>query len=129
MWETLGAEFTTMVNDSIRVEKLPRGMNRGMIVLLHKGGPQEELTNWGPVMLLNVSYKIVAKTLQKRIQPFMPEIIHEDQTGFLPMCYILDNVLLQHEVIEWSCESSQDILLFKLDFQKAYDTMSLSFLF
>jgi hypothetical protein len=71
------------------------------------------------VTLFNVSYKIVAKALQKRIQPFMSEIIHEDQTGFLSTRYILDNVLLQHEVIEWSMESRQDMLLLKLDFQKA----------
>jgi hypothetical protein len=76
-----------------------------------------------------MAYKIIAKALQKRIQPFMPEIIHEDQTGFLPLQYILDNVLLQHEAIEWAWESRQKMLLLKLDFQKAYDTVSLPFLF
>jgi hypothetical protein len=81
------------------------------------------------ITLLNVSYKIVAKALQKRIQPIMPEMIHEDQTRFLPMRYILDNVLVQHEVIDWARTSQQDLLLLKLDFQKAYDTVSLSFLF
>jgi hypothetical protein len=59
----------------------------------------------------------------------MPEIIHEDQTGFLPMEYILDNVLLQHEAIDWAWESGQEMLLLKLDFRKAYDTVSLPFLF
>jgi hypothetical protein len=76
-----------------------------------------------------MAYKIIAKALQKHIQPFMPEIIHEDQTGFLPLRYILDNVLLQHEAIEWARESRQEMLLLKLDFQKAYDTVSLPFLF
>jgi hypothetical protein len=52
-----------MVNDSIFVEKLPSGMNRGMIILLHKEGPREELTNWRPMTLFNVSYKIMAKAL------------------------------------------------------------------
>jgi hypothetical protein len=96
--------------------QLPHGMNKGLIVLLFKGGDRELLTNWRSVTLLNVAYKIVAKALQKRIQPIMSEIIHEDQTSFLPMRYILDNVLLQHEAIEWARESRQEMLLLKLDF-------------
>ena len=51
----------------------------------------------------------------------MLEMIHEDQTSFLPMRYILDNVLVQHEVIDWAKVSQQELLLLKLDFQKYYD--------
>jgi hypothetical protein len=126
---TLLRKNLAMVNDSIQRGALPQDMNKGLIELLHKGGNREELANWRPVTLLNVPNKILAKALQRRIQPLMAEIIHEDQTGFIPMRYILDNVLLQHELIEWSRESRQDMLLLKLDFRKAYDTVSLPFFF
>jgi hypothetical protein len=116
MWLTIGPEFIEMVNQLMMRGQLPHGMNKGLIVLLFKGGDKELLTNWRPVTLINVAYKIVAKALQKRIQPIMSEIIHEDQTSFLPMRYILDNVLLQHEAIEWARESRQEMLLLKLDF-------------
>ena len=113
LWDTIGEEFVAMLNDSIRRGALPQGMNKGLIVLLHKGGNREERANWRPVTLLNVPYKILAKALQRRIQPLMAEIIHENQTGFIPMRYIIDNVLLQHKLIEWSRESWQDMLLLK----------------
>jgi hypothetical protein len=45
MWDTIGKEFVTMVSDSIRRGNLPNGMNRGMIVLLHKDKNKEDLTN------------------------------------------------------------------------------------
>jgi hypothetical protein len=48
-------------------------MNSGMIVLLHKGGAIDALTNYRPITLLNVSYKIVAKALQHRLQPSLPD--------------------------------------------------------
>jgi hypothetical protein len=90
-----------MVQHSITQGHLPKGMNDGLIALLHKGGTTEELTNYRPITLLNVSYKIVAKALQQRLQPSLPDLINEDQTAFLPLCYILDNVLVQAEMIQW----------------------------
>lgn len=78
--------------------------------------------------MLNVAYKIVAKVLQWRLQPLLADVISEDQTSFLPMKYILDNVLVTHETITWAKETDQDMILLKLDFMKAYDTVNLSFL-
>ena len=75
-------------------------------ILLHKGGQTDEHKNYLPITLLNASYKILAKALQRRLQPFLPELIDEDQTAFLPMRYILDNVLVQTEAIQW-CKESQ----------------------
>ena len=56
-----------MILDSICVGELPRGMNRGLIFLLHKDGPIDMLTNYRPITLLNVSYKILAKVLQMKL--------------------------------------------------------------
>ena len=44
-WNILGIEFTTMINESIREGRLPPGVTQGMIVLLHKGGDRQALTN------------------------------------------------------------------------------------
>jgi hypothetical protein len=99
MWPTFGADFTEMVHQSIARGRLPQGMNDGLIALLHKGGVTNDINNYMPITLLNVSYKIVAKTLQHRLQPFLPDLISEDQTAFLPLQYILDNVLVQSKTI------------------------------
>ena len=45
------------------------------------------------------------------------------------MRYILDNVLMQTETIKWCKVSHQKLILLKLDFRKAYDTLNLEFLF
>ena len=118
-----------MVQQALLNGCLPHGVNKGLIVLLHKYGATNELSNYRPMTLLSVSYKIIAKGLQKKFQLFLPDTIDEDLTSFLPMRYILDNVLVQAKTIEWSKESHQDLILLKLDFKKAYDTISLSFLF
>jgi hypothetical protein len=104
-------------------------MTRGLIALIPKEGNRENLSNWRPITLLNSSYKFFAKVLQTRFQTLLPDIIHDDQSAFLPLRFILDNVLVQHETIERVQESQQDLLLLKLDFTKAYDVVSWRFLF
>jgi hypothetical protein len=99
LWPILEADFIEMVLQSIARGWLPQGMNEGLIALFHKGSPTNELNNYRPITLLNVSYKIVAKALQHRLQPSLPDLISEDQTAFLPLRYILDNVLVQSETI------------------------------
>lgn len=52
-----------------------------------------------------------------------------EQTTFMPSRYILDNVLILYEAIEWAKGSDQDMILLNLDFKKTYDTVHLPFLF
>ena len=59
-----------------------------MIACYHKETTIDELSNYKPITLLNVSYKIVAKALQQRMQPSLPNLINEDQTAFLLLRYI-----------------------------------------
>lgn len=47
----------------------------------------------------------------------------------MPNRYILCNILLQYETVEWAKESNQDLIFLKLDFIKAYDVVAYKFLF
>jgi hypothetical protein len=128
LWPTIGKDFTSMVQQSIACGRLPRGMNGGLIALLHKGRATDELINYRAITLLNISYKIVAKTLQLRLQPSLPDLINEDQTSFMPLRYILENVMVQSEAIQWAKKTNQDLILLKLDFKKAYLSCFVSWL-
>jgi hypothetical protein len=97
--------------------------------LLAKGGPRNTLNSWRPITLLNMSYKVFAKTLQLRLQPILMEVISPDQSAFLPLRFILDNIFLTHETITHAKKSRQPLVFLKLDFSKAYDRVDLFFLF
>jgi hypothetical protein len=128
-WDILGEDFTKMITHTIEIHRLLAGMTNGLITLIPKEGDKELLSNWRPITLLNSAYKIFAKTLQIRLQGLLPDIIHEDQSAFLPLRFILDNVLIQHETISWANDSQQDLMLLKLDFTKVYDVVTWRFLF
>jgi hypothetical protein len=57
------------------------------------------------------------------------EVISPNQSAFLPLIFILDNIFLTHEMIEYAKKSKQSLVFLKLDCSKAYDRVDLEFLF
>ena len=49
------------------------------------------------------------------------EVISPDQSAFLPLRFILDNLLITQETMTWAESSNQPLIFLKLDFSKAYD--------
>jgi len=78
VWELIGDDYTKMLIQSIDQGRLPTGMTSGVITLLFKEGDRANLSNWRPITLLNVSYKVLAKSLQLRLQSIFQEVIIPD---------------------------------------------------
>jgi hypothetical protein len=74
-------------------------------------------------------YKILAKTLARRIQEFLPLVIRPNQTDFVEGRNILDNNFLAQEALVWAPESAQDLVFLLLDFEKTFDRIEWDFLF
>jgi hypothetical protein len=79
--------------------------------------------------LLTVAYKIFAKSLQLSLQPILKDIISPEQTVFLPLRFILDNIVRTQETLHWEKTSRQPTVFLRLDFSKAYDKVSWKFFF
>jgi hypothetical protein len=104
-------------------------INKGMITWILKSGDHSKLGNWRPITLLGNIYKILVKTLAKRIQEFLPLVIKPNQTGFVEGRSILDNNFLAEEVLVWVAKSGQDLVLLLFDFEKTFDRIQWGFLF
>lgn len=89
-----------MVHHSVAQGHLPTGMTSGTIALIFKAGDRVDLSNWRPITLLSVSYKIIAKAMQIQLQHLLQDVISQEQFDFLPNRHILCNILLQYETIE-----------------------------
>ena len=53
------------------------------ILIPKKDQDKRQMDSLRPISLLNVAYKILTKSLARRLDMVMREIIDEDQTGFL----------------------------------------------
>ena len=74
------------------------------------------MKGWRPITLLNTIYKIYAKLLALRLQPFLPEIVHDSQTRFMQERSIFDNVFVFGELTGMAMKNKEDLAVLLLDF-------------
>ena len=91
--ELIGPNLLDSYNEAFQENKLSISQRRGIINLIPKGDENlNDLRNWRPITLLNVNYKILARIIAMPMEPFLPKLIHPDQTGFIKGRYIGQNI-------------------------------------
>ena len=102
---------------------------RRIITLIPKAdGDLKELSNWRPISLLNIDYKILTKVLAKRIEKYLPKLINPDQTGFVKGRHIGQNIRLLSDIMEYLDAKKTSGLLLFIDFEKAFDSLEWDFI-
>ena len=86
------------------------------------------LSNWRPISLLNQCYKILSGVLAERLKPTLPTVINQDQKGFVKGRYIGECIRTTYDVIEYAKNNNKVGLLLLIDFEKAFDSISHSFI-
>ena len=82
------------------------------------------LSNWRPISLLNVDYKIMTKAIANRIKKVLQILIDSSRTGFIKGRYIGENIRLPFDIIEYTEENNIPWILFFTDFEKAFDSIN-----
>ncbi|XP_045820252.1 uncharacterized protein LOC123913525 [Trifolium pratense] len=69
-------------------------------------------------------YKILSKLLANRLKRMLGKLISNCQSAFLPQRQILDEVVVLNEIIDLAKRRKDDCILFKVDFERAYDSVN-----
>lgn len=124
-WKNLGHFIVRSLNHGYEIGELSWTQKQGIITWIPKEGKSKfHLSNWRPIFLLNVIYKIGSGCIAQRNKHILPKIISADQTGFIPGRYIGENTRLVYDMMSFT--ELQDIpgLLAMIDFEKAFDSVS-----
>ena len=86
-------------------------LKHGIVKLIPKRTLCEHLTDWRPITLKPVIYKLISKMLVHRLHNILHDGLHPHQYGFVPRRQIYDNIANALIAIEYAKYTKQDVLI------------------
>ena len=129
-WDTIGNDVTQSVLHFLNSACLPENLNHTFITLIPKKNSPEYASDFRPISLCNVLYKIFSKVLANNIKKILPKIIYEHQSAFTKSKLISDNILVDFESLHSMQKhvGKEYYMAIKLDMSKTYDRVEWSYL-
>ncbi|GKB58364.1 protein LAZ1, partial [Tanacetum coccineum] len=109
--------------------KLLKEINHTFLALIPKISTPSKVNDYPPISCCNVIYKCISKILTNCIIDGIKEVVSENQSAFVPGRRISDNILITQELMHnYHRDRGPPRCAFKVDIQKAYDTVDWRFL-
>nr|GEX20911.1 RNA-directed DNA polymerase, eukaryota, reverse transcriptase zinc-binding domain protein [Tanacetum cinerariifolium] len=107
---------------------LPRGCNSSFIALIPKIQDAKFVKDFQHISLIGSVYKIIAKILANRLCVVLPYLISDVQSDFVANRQILDGPFVLNELLSWCKFKKLNGMIFKVDFEKAFDSVKWDYL-
>lgn len=117
-----------MVNDYYMGRLDIARLNYGVITLLPKVQDVRNIKQFRPICLLNVSFKIFTRLIAERLARKAQRLTDPCQTAFIKERFIMDGAVMLHEVVHELRTKKKKGVILKIDFEKAYDSVSWDFM-
>ncbi|XP_075496425.1 uncharacterized protein LOC142533502 [Primulina tabacum] len=129
-WEIVHQDVLGAVLDFFQGSPLPQSFTATTITLIPKVESAHAWSDFRPISLCNVTYKIISKLLYSRLRIVVERLVSLNRSGFVPGRLISDNILLAQELTHsLNLPTRGCNIILKLDMAKAYDRVQWPFLF
>nr|GEU31441.1 hypothetical protein [Tanacetum cinerariifolium] len=127
-WDVVGSDVCRVVRNFFDNGKLLKELNNTFLALIPKVTTPMRVNDFRPISCYNVLFKCISKILTNRIIEGIKDVVSENQSDFVPGRRISDNILLTQELMHnYHLDHGQNRCAFKVDIQKAYDTVDWRF--
>nr|GEX52949.1 RNA-directed DNA polymerase, eukaryota, reverse transcriptase zinc-binding domain protein [Tanacetum cinerariifolium] len=114
--------------DGFTFKFFPKGYNSSFIALIPKVSNSTLVADFRPISLIGCQYKIIGNILANRLGMVIGSCISPEQSAFIKGRNILDGPLIINEVVNWYRKRKEKLMIFKVDFEKAFDSFRWDFL-
>ncbi|PSN45867.1 hypothetical protein C0J52_19674 [Blattella germanica] len=121
---TLKHRMHALIIDLWNKEKIPEQWTEGLIYPIHKKGDGLVCSNYRPITLLNIAYKILAILLNNRLTAIVESQLQDYQMGFRPDRSTIDNIFIVKQMFEKCHEYNINLYNIFVDYTHAFDSVS-----
>ncbi|WOK97281.1 hypothetical protein Cni_G05989 [Canna indica] len=106
--------------------KIPISWGNTTLVFVPNIDNPSKITDYRPIALCNVIYKILSKAIVNRIKPMIRNLISKEQCAFIEGRKMQDNILVANEIVNVIHKSKREwpYIILKIDLEKAFDRVS-----
>ncbi|GJX28851.1 hypothetical protein Tco_0236930 [Tanacetum coccineum] len=128
-WDIVADDFVAAVCEFFTNGKILKELNHTIIALIPKVSSPTRVNDYRPISCCNVMFKCISKIIANRIKESLKVLVSSNQSAFVPGRSIADNILLTQELMHnYHLDRGLPRCAFKVDIQKAYDTVDWDFL-
>lgn len=127
-WLTIKEEICDIIQEFYDHRVNLESTNKANIIMIQKKEAPQQISDYRPISVLNVIPKLLAKILANWLRSVLPQLISPSQTAFVKGRQISENFNTTREILQHLSKSGKLALFLKVDFTKAFDSVSWSFL-
>lgn len=86
------------------------------------------MSDYRPISVINTIAKLITKIIANRLQGHLPNLVASNQTAFVKGRSLMESFLTAREFLAFCSKNKLLTILYKVDFEKAFDTVDWCFL-
>ena len=118
------------LNWALKKAQTPPSWKEAIISAIPKENKDKlESGSYRPISVLNIDYRLFTSIMARRLERFLPNLIHNDQTGFIRERQTQDNTQRTLQIINHIQKNKIAAMVISIDAEKAFDSVDWSFLY